>query len=506
LVQQEQQRRASGGMLVSSSSSALIGDQAKSSFTLVKNMVTYHHRLQQVQHAIFLNTRNGSSSNRTSTATTLHAAPPSWNTDQGGRLPWLCRLPPRPLTGYNYGDGTPTFYRNVKDAPLLKPQRLLQDYQKQHSQEALMREVDSNQHGPLSSPPSWRKFGLLTVDCTNADSEHDFLNGMVWAVLTNRTLLWRAKENDACRLLIQSWIPRWDEWSARWNLTNESLADDDRRDGNNDAGVMRILPTTPLPNSKLLPKDVSTKSRRIAHQLLEYGMDFVNGMMHLKVFQESSTPKEDNATTMKMPIFPTAPVESTGNGNIIILEDFDDGYSVSSASTANNDGANASGNHATSSVERLSACLDQVLGELHNGPTMLPCLVVRIGAKHSRLKDHVSDDDNDYEKSLQQMMVKHNCTIVLHQELQRRLSREGALSFLQNVKPFLLPAFSSYDINIRRSMESFQGWIGQRPSYLVEAIEYRRLMQARERFPVDNIPALRTCDLSASSRSTNWRS
>jgi hypothetical protein len=502
LVQQEQQRRASGGMLVSSSissSNALIGDQAKSSFTLVKNMVTYHHRLQQVQHAIFLNARNGS--NRTSTATKLHAAPPSWNTDQGGRLPWLCRLPPRPLTGYNYGDGTPTFYRNVKDAPLLKPQRLLQDYQKQHSQQALMREVNSNQHGPLSSPPSWRKFGLLTVDCTNADSEHDFLNGMVWAMLTNRTLLWRAKENDAWRLPIQSWIPRWDEWSTRWNLTNESLAEDDRRDGNNDAGVMRILPTTPLPNLKLLPKVVSTKSRRIAHQLLEHGMDFVNGMLYVQVFPESSTPKEDNAVMMKMPSIQTASLESMGNVNIIILEDFDDD-SVSTVSTTNDVGANVSGYHATSRMELLSGCLDQVLGQLHNGPT----IVVRIGAKHSRLKDHVNYDDNDYEKSLQEMMVKHNCTIVLNQELQRRLSREGALSFLQNVKPFLLPAFSSYDINTRRSMELFQGWIGQQPSYLVEVIEYRRLMQARERFPVDNIPALRTCDLSASSRSTNRRS
>lgn len=522
LVQHEQQQRGA------TTSAALIGDGARSSFALVKNMVTYYQRVQQVKRALDKKS-SSSSSNSSSTATTTlpkrHALPPSWETDQGDRLPWMCTLPTR---GYNYGYGpnTPTFYRNNSvDVPPTKPQVLLQEYQRQHNQQALLREVNGNTttNKQSSSPASsWRRrFGLVTLDCADDDNRgdddttpHRLMNSLVWAMLTNRTLLWRttgtvvdsAVPNDddssnatttndmknACgSLKIQSWLPRWDEWSPRWNLKEPSLLDDEDNnvDNGGEAATTRMLPTMPLP-AQLRPKVVTR--RKMAQQLLEYGADFVNGMLFLQVFENPNVTSEES-DSMKKAIKTAASsnIPHEGMANTIILEDYYD----DSATTANDDDRNKA--PIEMHMNRVSACLDHVLGELEkndnvgnsgtstlkNPQPLLPCQIVRISARNKSQQGRKGDT------SLQQVLANHNCTITLQSELQPRSAAES-LSFLDNIKT-LLPIVKDNGNN----RPTFQGWIGERPSFLMEAIEYQTVTKARTRFPL-LLPTLHTCDLA----------
>ena len=173
LIEQEAKRGARNA--------ALIGDEARSSFALAKYITVYHNRLNQI--------RRGDTAVIKSTAVKQHATPPSWKLDQGDRLPWLCAMPARPVSGYNYGPGTPTFYRKVADAPLTTPQVLLKEYRQQHSQQALSIDYDSFtlRAGLL---PTGRKFGIVTIDCdASDDNAHDLMHSVIWAMLGNRTLL-----------------------------------------------------------------------------------------------------------------------------------------------------------------------------------------------------------------------------------------------------------------------------------------------------------------------------
>ena len=106
-----------------------------------------------------------------------------------------------------------------------------------------------------SFPPSChrllqRKFmvGVYSCPLESGNRLHRFMNSLLWAILTNRTLLWRYYTYDICEieykesddgdcshykdssksdcdglLELASWVPSWEQWSAKFGFHNATL-------------------------------------------------------------------------------------------------------------------------------------------------------------------------------------------------------------------------------------------------------------------------------------------
>jgi hypothetical protein len=108
-----------------------------------------------------------------------------------------------------------------KEAPPFLPVKVFRRYQQQHSQMALLQdEEDALQH---------RKFAVAYYWCPHRAGNilHGFLNTVVWAVIHNRTVLWKydtgAPDTNTeadCQAILKraSWIPSYDEWSVKLQL------------------------------------------------------------------------------------------------------------------------------------------------------------------------------------------------------------------------------------------------------------------------------------------------
>jgi len=99
---------------------------------------------------------------------------------------------------------------------LFTPERILQRYIAWHGQESLQRE----RHDPAQAG---RKFSIAYYSCPQrlGSTIHAFFNDVIWAILTNRTVLWKYDEEGArntvqdCDQFLESaaWLPSFDEWS-----------------------------------------------------------------------------------------------------------------------------------------------------------------------------------------------------------------------------------------------------------------------------------------------------
>lgn len=122
------------------------------------------------------------------------------------------------------------------------PQRVMERYIQMHSVDQLQREcphvkqqqVNLKRHCPEISK---RKFAVGFYSCPYQAGNrlHHFMNAMAWAIATNRTLLWKYYDEQACRavgrkfaknicfktgtkdscqkvLELANWIPSFDEW------------------------------------------------------------------------------------------------------------------------------------------------------------------------------------------------------------------------------------------------------------------------------------------------------
>jgi hypothetical protein len=149
---------------------AVVGDPRRSSFEVLHKLATY-------QRATVLG-RRGS-------ASTDVALPPLQ----------FCELPSKHPKGYDYGPNTPMF-RHPKNVEPLPPQRMLDLYMARHGQDIMEREWEDQGEGF-----SMRQFLVVPFDCnhsgiatttTNQSNSgmDDWLNGMAWAIVTNRTVLW----------------------------------------------------------------------------------------------------------------------------------------------------------------------------------------------------------------------------------------------------------------------------------------------------------------------------
>jgi hypothetical protein len=130
----------------------------------------------------------------------------------------------------------PVSSSSYEDDPLavLEPIQVLRQYQKEHSNQALQQEydfavfdVDVDVEVAMYSD---RKF--LVVYYYGPDRAgnmlHNFFNSIIWAVVTNRTVLWEyyvdrphANSVEDCEQYLQrrSWLPSYKEWSRTLHLT-----------------------------------------------------------------------------------------------------------------------------------------------------------------------------------------------------------------------------------------------------------------------------------------------
>ena len=129
--------------------------------------------------------------------------------------------------------------------------RLWQQYQQEHSVDALQKEIREGDGG-LSS--QWkniashyndtRRFAVGYYSCPlqAGNRLHHFMNSLIWAVITNRTLLWKYYDRDTCQVVGRmyasgicqaanhetdcrsvlkraEWLPGLDEWKLSYNLS-----------------------------------------------------------------------------------------------------------------------------------------------------------------------------------------------------------------------------------------------------------------------------------------------
>jgi len=118
--------------------------------------------------------------------------------------------------------------------------------------QALRQYIESHSQTSLIHQSNRRKFVLGYYQCPYAAGNriHEFLNALILAMLTNRTLLWKYYDAAACReydlkdhrgvqlrncreqnsmedcdsiLRLRDWIPSFDKWALRLNLTTSNV-------------------------------------------------------------------------------------------------------------------------------------------------------------------------------------------------------------------------------------------------------------------------------------------
>jgi hypothetical protein len=88
----------------------------------------------------------------------------------------------------------------IANTPKLAVLRIWEEYKAQHSNERLLEEWEYHQR---TNTTTNRNFAVVFYSCPlqAGNRLHHFLNGVVWAVITNRTLLWNYYDRESCRRL-----------------------------------------------------------------------------------------------------------------------------------------------------------------------------------------------------------------------------------------------------------------------------------------------------------------
>jgi hypothetical protein len=152
------------------------------------------------------------------------------------------------------------FWTASDEAKNLVPMKLWLQHVQWHSQAQLEKEWnDCNQWGNLTSLTNEtcpalanRKFIMAMYSCPlqAGNRLHKFTNSMLYGILTNRTVMWRYLDKEACEIIkndkyfnneicetanekgdcdkvleLQDWIPSWMEWKDRLNIGNVTKVD-----------------------------------------------------------------------------------------------------------------------------------------------------------------------------------------------------------------------------------------------------------------------------------------
>jgi hypothetical protein len=125
-----------------------------------------------------------------------------------------------PITSTSYGDDP---------LAILEPIQMLRQYQKEHSNQALQQEHDVATFDVDAAINSDRKFLVAYYYGPDRAGNmlHNFFNSIIWAVVTNRTVLWEyytdqphANTVQDCEQYLKrhSWLPSYAEWSHTLHL------------------------------------------------------------------------------------------------------------------------------------------------------------------------------------------------------------------------------------------------------------------------------------------------
>ena len=207
-------------------------------------------------------------------------------------------------------------------AETIEPLQLMRDYIQSHSQQALERDCLSD---GSANHCRERKFVLGFYQCRHNPGlrMHSFMNALVWAVVTNRTLLWHyhdgnttttntCTENtttcnnytqhmcDSKFLRLRRWLPSFSEWQSRLDLPLSPVRADgiherdfwarpyDRPEsppliwvGDQPTLATGVDLTRPYQRMKLLEEEAS---RERAKRLFFYGYYFTYGMFQEALF------------------------------------------------------------------------------------------------------------------------------------------------------------------------------------------------------------------------------
>jgi hypothetical protein len=222
----------------------------------------------------------------------------------------------------------------LRSHDLPPPFQVMEDYLQWHSVDALER--DSNLDG--------RKFAIAFYQCPReaGNQMHRFWNQVLWAVLVNRTVLWKYWSNETClkysgkelhrqqkcqaantvddcgKVLVRApWIPSFDEWKDRLMISaNESFAfySSVGRPWHDDVGFplsskdekmycqiaeysekvvalpICVFKIAELLDSRFRESVLKTQeARERAVRLYDYGVDFLYGMLHHYTFDDAKT-------------------------------------------------------------------------------------------------------------------------------------------------------------------------------------------------------------------------
>lgn len=108
-----------------------------------------------------------------------------------------------------------------KERPPFLPNQVIEQYIQWHSESALSSNND---------PHDNRQYALIYYYCPNRAGNilHSMFNSAIWAILHNRTILWKYDTDfsdpntvDECQQILKraDWLPSWDEWAPKLNLT-----------------------------------------------------------------------------------------------------------------------------------------------------------------------------------------------------------------------------------------------------------------------------------------------
>ena len=227
------------------------------------------------------------------------------------------------------------------------PVHILTTYKSQHSEEAL-------RVACLSGGCNDRTFlvGYYSCPLQAGNRLHHFTNAFVWALVTNRTLLWKYydtatclaqgsnhdlaicasanKEQDCARVLIRSsWIPSYDSWAHKLNLGQATLVPyaktkihlkgrlklhQNETDKNNGLSI-DIITDKVIDTGQLLGRDAdviasmhgreqllqTAQARTLAERLFSKGHRYLYGMLLDEAFQfhDSIQPSLQTLEAMK---------------------------------------------------------------------------------------------------------------------------------------------------------------------------------------------------------------
>jgi hypothetical protein len=216
----------------------------------------------------------------------------------------VCVLARKTARGYTYGPGTPLFVRNQEHFPPLATTRVLDDYR------------------ATILTPAEPRFLVVDLVCPSQPNYSAFLAALIFAILSERTLLWRPTSTNPVDCQVQDWLPSWDETSSRYglNLTHAVEFADPTSPQSQLVTLsppsLEALTSTLLRGTYLRPNQGGGR-RKMAEALYTYGPDFLFGMLLQEVFVEvlpRRVPKLDpSAWTVGLDIRGTRLSDNTDN-------------------------------------------------------------------------------------------------------------------------------------------------------------------------------------------------